>query len=42
MNKLALFLSAGMTTVMVASPAAIAATQIQWWHAMGGENGAKL
>lgn len=39
-NK-ALFLSAGLVAIAAASPA-VAATDIQWWHAMGGENGVKL
>jgi sn-glycerol 3-phosphate transport system substrate-binding protein len=43
MNKLALSLTTGLTAAALAfSPAAIAQTQIQWWHAMSGENGAKL
>ena len=41
MNKIAFFLSAGLTSLSLSVPA-MAATKIQWWHAMGGENGAKL
>lgn len=41
MNKIAFFLSAGLTSLSLSVPA-LAATKIQWWHAMGGENGAKL
>ena len=37
-----LVMSVGFAAMMAASPAALAATQIQWWHAMGGENGAKV
>jgi sn-glycerol 3-phosphate transport system substrate-binding protein len=43
MNKLALSLSTGLTAVSFAfAPAALAQTEIQWWHAMSGELGAKL
>jgi sn-glycerol 3-phosphate transport system substrate-binding protein len=42
MFKKALTVSVGLAALLAASPAALAATQIQWWHAMGGENGAKL
>ncbi|MDB5587479.1 MAG: extracellular solute-binding protein family 1 [Devosia sp.] len=42
MLKKALVMSAGLVAMLAASPAVQAATQIQWWHAMGGENGAKL
>ena len=34
-------LTTALTAILVASPA-LAATEIQWWHAMGGELGAKL
>ncbi|MET3897972.1 sn-glycerol 3-phosphate transport system substrate-binding protein [Devosia sp. UYZn731] len=42
MLKKALVMSAGLVAMLAASPTVQAATQIQWWHAMGGENGAKL
>jgi sn-glycerol 3-phosphate transport system substrate-binding protein len=42
MFKKALAVSVGLAAMLAASPAALAATQIQWWHAMGGENGAKV
>ena len=41
MNKLALLMTASLATLAMVG-AAEAKTQIQWWHAMGGENGAKL
>lgn len=41
MNKAAYYLSAGLLSLCLGAPA-MAATKIQWWHAMGGENGAKL
>jgi sn-glycerol 3-phosphate transport system substrate-binding protein len=42
MFKRTLSVSVGLAAMLVAAPAALAATQVQWWHAMGGENGAKL
>ena len=42
MLKKALVMSVGLFAMLAASPAVQAATQVQWWHAMGGENGAKL
>lgn len=42
MFKTTLALSVGFAALLVAAPSAMAVTQIQWWHAMGGENGAKL
>ncbi len=41
MNKAAYYLAAGLMSLSLDAPA-MAATKIQWWHARGGENGAKL
>jgi len=41
MKKLALILSTSLTAMAMISSVS-AATQIQWWHAMGGQNGVKL
>ncbi|HEY4203231.1 MAG TPA: sn-glycerol-3-phosphate ABC transporter substrate-binding protein UgpB [Devosiaceae bacterium] len=41
MNKLALLASAAVSALAFAT-AAQAATEITWWHAMGGENGQKV
>ncbi len=42
MNKIAMLLSTALVAGLAATTAAQAVTQIQWWHAMGGENGKKL